>query len=92
MRRMIKVHKPIPIHVGEAYYEVDDVLEKRFGEHGAEYFVSWVGYPPCDNMWIGVLPIFFKKRWGSRNASSVTNGFNALVESATDLLLGDVYM
>jgi F0F1-type ATP synthase assembly protein I len=81
--RAVRVNRPRPISKGGIYYEVEDVLEKRFGANGVEYFVSWVGYSTCNNMWIDVLPEYFEETWGWRNDPK---SFNMLVESAINLL------
>ena len=81
--RAVRVNRPLPISKGGIYYEVEDVLEKRFGINGVEYFVSWVGYSTCNNMWIDVLPEFFKKKWEWCNDPK---SFDVLVESAINLL------
>jgi hypothetical protein len=44
-------------------YEVEKVLDARFGKNGVpEYLVKWAGYPHGDNMWVEELPIFFKRQ------------------------------
>jgi hypothetical protein len=44
-------------------YEVEKVLDARFGNNGVpEYLVKWAGYPHGDNMWVEELPIFFKRQ------------------------------
>jgi hypothetical protein len=48
--------RPAPVAQidGEDAYEVEAVLDKRKVRGKVQYFVKWVGYPSCDNMWLPV--------------------------------------
>ena len=61
-----KKKAPIPITTKSQLYEVEKITEKRLRKFGWEYFVSWVGYPSSDDMWISECPPFFKKEWESK--------------------------
>jgi hypothetical protein len=73
---------PIPIKSTSQLYEVQNVTKKRWGESGWEYFVSWAGYPPSDDMWITECPPYFKEQWETKEGAPDTRNFDLLVTVA----------
>jgi len=67
-------------------YEVESITKKRWGKAGWEYFASWTGYPPSDDMWISECPLFFRNKWerriSQRAAAADTSKFDVLVAEA----------